>query len=260
MTGGLYWGEDSYRWYSNRVATTLLAYQVWSREAGGENICHAISRYFLEQRRDGRWRNTVEAATIVAALLPKLLQEQPSFHAASVLSVNGTALNEANGWRMKIEAAEPLQIEKRGGGLIYLTASQTKFNERPAAVTDRFVIRTAFEKSGTAVTELTAGESAVMKVVVDVKADAEYVMIEVPIPAGCTYAEKKMQHWNVHKEYLKNKLVFFAEKMKAGRYEYQISLEPRYSGRYQLNPAVASLMYFPVFYGRNEGREIMINN
>ncbi|MCC6288910.1 MAG: hypothetical protein IT249_13590 [Chitinophagaceae bacterium] len=89
--------------------------------------------------------------------------------------------------------------------------------------------------------------------------DAEYVLIEIPIPAGCTYADKP-QSWNGHKEFLKDKLVIFVEQMPKGKYEYDIDLEPRYSGKYHLNPAKAELMYFATFYGRNEMGEIEIKN
>lgn len=97
-----------------------------------------------------------------------------------------------------------------------------------------------------------------MTIKVVVKADAEYVQLEIPIPAGCTYAEKRQDNYKVHKEFLKNKVLLFVEKMNKGVYEYEVELEPRYSGVYHLNPAKAELMYFPVFYGRNEMKKINI--
>jgi alpha-2-macroglobulin len=62
----------------------------------------------------------------------------------------------------------------------------------------------------------------------------------------------------MHKEFLKNKLTVFIEQMNKGAYEFEIELEPRYSGTYTMNPVKAELMYFPVFYGRNETKQIKI--
>ena len=90
-----------------------------------------------------------------------------------------------------------------------------------------------------------------MVVQVNALKDADYVMIEIPIPAGCIYAGKPQDEYDMHKEYFKNKVVMFAEYIHKGEHTYTIDLEPRYNGRYTLNPTKAELMYFPTFYGRN---------
>ena len=97
-----------------------------------------------------------------------------------------------------------------------------------------------------------------MIITVDVKKDADYVMLEIPIPAGCTYAAKKQDNWYMHKEFLKNKVLLFADELNKGTHTFEIELEPRYNGRFTLNPAKAELMYFPTFFGRNEMKEIDI--
>ncbi len=108
------------------------------------------------------------------------------------------------------------------------------------------------------------------QLIVTVKTEkkADYVMIEVPIPAGCSYGEKTSntkswwRHHNenreIHRESPKEKVNIFCESMPKGTYTYIINLEPRYSGAYTLNPAKAEEMYFPVFYGRNKGKKVKI--
>jgi len=64
----------------------------------------------------------------------------------------------------------------------------------------------------------------------------------------------------MHREYRKDKVILFIEKMGKGEYSYEIELEPRYSGSYSLNPAKAELMYFPVFYGRNNIKNLTIKS
>ncbi len=97
-----------------------------------------------------------------------------------------------------------------------------------------------------------------MVVSVDVLKDADYVQVEIPIPAGCTYATKNNSDWRLYKEYYKDKLLIFSESLKKGMHQFEIELETRYSGTFTLNPAKASLMYFPIFYGRNELKRIAI--
>jgi uncharacterized protein YfaS (alpha-2-macroglobulin family) len=71
--------------------------------------------------------------------------------------------------------------------------------------------------------------------------------------------QKTQKSWNMHTEYLKDKAVIFSEMLAPGVHKFELELETRFAGVYTLNPAKAELMYFPTFYGRNEGREVEIN-
>ena len=87
-------------------------------------------------------------------------------------------------------------------------------------------------------------------------------MLNVPIPAGCSY-ENKNQSWRngeVHREYDYHQTTIFCKELKAGTYQYTISLVPRYTGKYTLNPARAEWMYFPVMYGQEKTKTIAIAN
>ena len=84
-------------------------------------------------------------------------------------------------------------------------------------------------------------------------------MIEVPIPAGCSYQSKEQNlrqsnHW----EYFRDRVVIFCEKLHAGNYTYDIELMPRFSGYYHMNPAKISLMYFPVQFSNEEIKAVII--
>ena len=97
-----------------------------------------------------------------------------------------------------------------------------------------------------------------MIIKVDALKDADYVMLQVPIPAGCIYSNKNINDWSVYKEFYKEKEMLFIESLPKGVHEYEIELEPRYNGTYTLNPAKAELMYYPTFYGRNGMKKISI--
>lgn len=93
-----------------------------------------------------------------------------------------------------------------------------------------------------------------------VKKDAEFVMLDVPIPAGCIFVNKTNDDWRAFKEYRKDRLLLFAESLPKGTHQFEVELEPRYSGVYSLNPAKAALMYFPTFFGTNALRKIKLSD
>ncbi|MCH5690532.1 hypothetical protein LWM68_43675 [Niabella sp. W65] len=115
-------------------------------------------------------------------------------------------------------------------------------------------------QNGSEVKELKGGKTTILRVEVTARADAEYVMVEVPIPAGCSYENKRQSFWGIetHREYFKNKTSIFCTRLSQGKYIFDIELMPRYSGVYHLNPAKAEMMYFPVFYGREGMKKVAI--
>lgn len=261
MLGGLHWGMDSYSWQNNAMATTTLAFQVLNNEKNTEQVLGGILQYFMASRKNGGWRNTVESANITSVLLPYLLSRNASVAEKPSLQVStaaGAKVYTEFPLTLSVKEKGAIDFTRTGGGMLYLTAWQTYFNTAPQPVSDKFTISTAFERNGKTVTHLQAGEKAVMKVTVTVHADAEYVQLEIPIPAGCTYAERKQDNWRMHKEYLKDRVVMFIENLPKGQYTYEVELEPRYTGTYNLNPVKAELMYFPTFYGRNQGTTVNI--
>ncbi|MPM65602.1 hypothetical protein SDC9_112499 [bioreactor metagenome] len=85
-------------------------------------------------------------------------------------------------------------------------------------------------------------------------------MIEVPIPAGCSYESKgRGDFWKeTHREYYNEKVVIFCHRLSKGSHDFTIKLIPRFTGLYHLNPAKAELMYFPTFSGRGDTRKCEI--
>lgn len=259
--GGVHWGEESFKWETNNMATTALAFRVLFKENSSSPLLKQIVQYFLERRTGGKWRNTVESAATLSAILPYVMESNSQFTGSPILEISTPAKITVEKFPFSSvvkNQQEVVKIRKSGGGLTYLTASQTFFQQDPKPVTDIFLIDTWFEKAGTKITSVQAGEKVLLKIKVQALKDAEFVQLEIPIPAGCTYAEKKQDSDKMHKEFLKNKLTVFIEQMNKGAYEFEIELEPRYSGTYTMNPAKAELMYFPVYYGRNEAKQIKI--
>ncbi len=85
-------------------------------------------------------------------------------------------------------------------------------------------------------------------------------MIEIPVPSGFAYNDKK-GYWpgEVHREFYRDHVAIFIRHASPGTRTFEISLMPRFTGRYILNPAKVSLMYFPVIYSNNELKKITVN-
>ncbi len=106
---------------------------------------------------------------------------------------------------------------------------------------------------------LRAGVPVKLVVEVEVQKAAEYVLIEIPIPAGCSYGEKRSRTpGEVHREYFRHKTAIFCERLGIGTHRFEVELLPRYAGHFTLNPAKAELMYFPVFQANEKGRDLKV--
>lgn len=262
MMGNLYWGEEEkkYNFFDNTIQNTLAMYRLL-KNTGNQELLRKIRYYFLEKRKDGKWRNTYESALILETILPDLLNSEATLQPAS-LTITGNQTNIVNTfpYTTTITGTDKLTITKQKGMPVYFTAWQQNWNPAPKKVEGDFIMRSFFEHNNQTKAILKTGEAVTLKVEVTVKADADYVMVEIPIPAGCSYKDKSQSWQNneVHREYFKNKVSIFCSSLTKGRYTFTVSLLPRYAGSYHLNPAKAEMMYFPVFYGREEMKKINI--
>ena len=97
-------------------------------------------------------------------------------------------------------------------------------------------------------------------VTVEAAADGEYVLIEVPVPAGCSYGPKifRESRYEDHREYLRDRVAIFCGFLPKGRHTFHIPLEARFTGHYTLNPAKAELMYVPVINGATKLKKVKV--
>ncbi|HEY0039963.1 MAG TPA: alpha-2-macroglobulin family protein, partial [Flavisolibacter sp.] len=258
MMGNVYWGEEGYRFFDNAIQNTIIMYRLLKAAGGHNDLLDRMRGYFLERRRSGNWRNTYESSLILETILPDLLVND-SLPKASTISIGSQTVNRFP-YATEARGGQVISITKQGPWPVYFTAYEERWNPAPKKVTGDFTVHTVFEKKEETISKLKGGEPVTLKATVSVKADAEYVMVEIPIPAGCSYNDKRQSYSNneVHREYFKNKVSIFCSALKKGEYVFTVSLLPRYTGKYNLNPAKAELMYFPVFYGREGMKKIAV--
>jgi len=260
--GSVFWAQEDSYWYSKTMHPTLLAYEIL-RAAGKKEQLSPIRQYFLQQKRGNArlgWDNTFKTALVLQTILPELLEENAATNdSTTYLSINGTKISGTR-HRATYTANQDLTIVKSGNTPLFFTAYQHFFNPNPAIKDSLFTIKTTLYQDGKPVAYLKQGEKVTLKVEVHVKTKTEYVMLEIPIPASCSYSEKS-NGWRfpeVHREYFKEKTAIFCQELPEGNYTFSIELEPRFTGNYTLNPVKVEQMYFPVFNGNNELKKVRV--
>ncbi len=265
MFGNSYWGETAYHPYLNETQTTLLVYQILKQQGGYAQELASIRNYFLEKRRSGYWRNTYESTQILETILPDILGTAMSVQPAKLILQNGlqTQAIDTFPFEAELPATTQLTIQKTGTLPVYCTAYQQFQNTHPEKVEKDFQVTTRFTGEKSTQKILKAGESVMLQVTVAVQKHADYVQVEVPIPAGCSYGEESASRnryigYETHREQFRHKTTIYCTQLNKGTYTFTIPLTARYTGTYTLNPAKAELMYFPTFFGRNEMQQVQV--
>lgn len=264
LMGAMYWSENKDREvrpayfgspYATDTGNTLTAYRILRASGGYDAELERIRNYFFEIRRSGSWSNTYESSRILATIVPDMLQKDEKGLSDAAITLNGKRYGEFP-LTVRFEAGETVEVAKTGSLPVFFTLYQQAWSETPERASEGFSIETAFYCKDDVVTTLEAGKSVELRAKVTVDSDAEYVMIEVPIPAGCSYESKNQSgiRSEIHREYHKEKVAIFCNRLPKGAHEFTIKLTPRYTGVYHLNPAKAELMYYPTFFGREEIR------
>lgn len=263
LFGNVYYSINNSNLYllNNDIHNTLMAYKILKNdtEIDTEELLK-MRNFFLENRKSGYWRNTFESMKIIETILPDLLVGKEKLQPSSLIlegAVDSTIT--VFPFEMNAEASQDIMVNKTGDFPIYFTSYQRYWEKSPEKKIGDFEISTSFD--GETESVLKGGERTTLVAKVKVKKDAEYVMINIPIPAGCSYTEKKNNLKNeTHREYFKNETSIFIDYLKEGEYTFEIELIPRYSGTYTINPAKIELMYYPTFYANNEMDKVLIDN
>lgn len=242
-------------WYYNNDAANIVAYRIARNDSILRQYVDGMQMHILGTKRYG-W-NTYQASSALITILPDLLAESTSAdnQASVILSGKDNKTIKNFPYSATLQSGEQLSIKKESGmPLIYSAYTMKRRTEQHFG--EAFDITTSIDRK-----TLEKGVPVTMEVKVKVKQDnAEHVIIEIPVPAGCSYQNKYRgySYHEVYREYFKEKVAIFCERLPKGEYRYTINLLPRYSGEYILNPAKVEMMYFPVINSNNDMRKVDI--
>ncbi len=259
LLGNVYFsaGDETPAWHpaGGELQLTLSAYRILQRDSTTTpELLSRIRNYLLEQRGAGLWLNTYASAQIVEAFSSGLQKDtaemrRPELHI-------GERRVQDFPFEMRMAPGDTLRVRKTGDYPVYLTAYRRYREMSAEADSALFGVRARFA-GGSEV--LQAGKPEKLIVEVEVHKAAQYVLIEAPIPAACSYESKRAWYpGENHREYFRHKTVIFCTDLKPGTHTFEIDLVPRYSGTFTLNPAKVELMYFPVFGANAEGKQVMV--
>ncbi|MEO0732981.1 MAG: carboxypeptidase-like regulatory domain-containing protein [Bacteroidota bacterium] len=271
---GRYWGKRRFRFYrqplDDRLACGLLARRILSA-AGRDTAATETVNYLLGQTptrtRPGveplLGTNTLESAHLVADLLPYLLEDEKRIAPPSVVLTSTEERVEVTDFpyatSVPPEKLADFRLERAGSGPLPVSLHQRWFATEPEARASGFRLETELmDARSRPLPYLTKGVTAYLETTVTVAADADYVLIEIPIPAGCSYANRAEQRgpFAVHRAYRRDLVAIFCDRLPAGTYTYRVALAPRFAGTYSLNPARAEMQYVPAVYGNGMVREV----
>lgn len=261
ILGGIFWGEYKYSWYNNINNTTLLAYSILEKHDSTHSYLPKIRNYYFENMSNSIWYSTINKSQIIRTILPGVLREfsGDSFESKITFKENSEFEIEDFPFVRKI-VGSPITINKSGLGTAFVSYFSEDWNSSPKRLDSLYSVRSWFQKDGKILDSLVAGQITELKVTVVAKKAGKYIMINVPIPAACSYADNKGVESLIesHREYFKHQTSIFVESLNKGTYTFTIRLQPRFSGRYYLNPVLVESMYFPTNYGRNSIKNIVV--
>lgn len=259
-SGAIYWSDESgHQVYGNSRAITLLAFGILKRDQAHRHLLPLLEQYLMENRGNHGWMNTYESSLALIDLVPYITSQDRSYQTpdVSVIRHNDTLRIAQFPYFTKQLLPGPLRLAVKNASHVYIGVWQDRHLLNPPQKRGDYAIDTRFNTNAN---HLKAGETATFYAEVSLKQKSDYVMIEIPVPAGCVYGDNTQVAgaYETHREYHKDKVIIFCNSLEAGQHTFTVKLQARYDGTYTLNPAKVSLMYFPVFNGNNEVRQVRI--
>lgn len=300
--------EDDYTYYYTGEETTALALRaVVAMEPNNLERIEMIKHFLLLHRSQEGWGNTKTTAEVMVALLDDALAQKLTDVGTSTTAkilMNSALAQEATFaasemyntekmFKLPFAAtkAPTLRIEKTSGPRLYYqtildwfkvprAGEKVEMQQLPAGLK----VERKFYTLETAATEdnsklvmvskpftgakLRAGQTLLMKVLVDAPCSLPYVMLECPLPSGAEIVESNNadqavtegeeesgtpedetisgdwgNQWWTHQDILDDKIVFFGTTLSQGKNEFHTLLRMELPGTLNVNPVRMEGMY-----------------
>jgi hypothetical protein len=289
-----YWEYD-YR-FTGVESTALALKAVMTMEPDNHDKIESIKQWLLWQRDNNGWENTKTTSEVFLALLQEELQFKSSKDTSFTLDASEGAKQLLNAVfdfstsykpeqviPLPVAAHDKLTLTKDGPGRLYYTSLITYF--RHMLPGDRSVakglpeglniVRKFYRMTPVATTtdgvvhfrtdEITdghvkAGETIMMKILVDAPLDMPYIKVEALLPSGAEVVDDSRQNtadsssddtmkgdwgsaWWSHQDILDDRIVYFGTRLNHGKSEFHTMLRMELPGTLQINPVSLEGMY-----------------
>jgi uncharacterized protein YfaS (alpha-2-macroglobulin family) len=243
---------------------TLTAYRIARRAQLPKSMRAGVLQYILASRDAHGWGNTYLNALVLETLSPDsnlMALIQPT---QVSLTIDGRKVSLPLDSTLTLaQAPTRMEVTHAGGGLTYISVSQRYWDPDPVPRDTFFKVETSFvdARRGQLQDALKGGDPVTMHVKVKVNAPMEFVMLEIPIPAGCSYAQKRSGYHHIYGAYMesfRDRVCLYFRSMPMREYSFEIPLLPRFGGSYVLNSTRAEQMYMPLLDGYNGIRRVTV--
>ena len=243
---------------SDDIGTTLLAYRILAADTAQKVAdLSRVRQYFIETMTFGNRLNTWETATILRTVLPELGQSDDE-GGNTRLKLSGQVSREADTfpYDVRLRPEGTITVLKSGVMPVYMSCSERKFITAPSPDTTDFRITSRWPGSRN---EVRAGIPVTLTVEVEFYRSAEYLVIEIPVPAGFSYNTRESRvAGEAHREFHRDHVAIFIRHADPGKKSFSVELMPRFNGLFTANPAKVSLMYFPTIFSNEGVNEVII--
>ena len=255
--GGLRLGEEHRFIADNASINSALLLSILAENNLHMDKQRQLVSYLMRRRKVEGWRNTYENSIILGELMRFFTNQYSAESPALQLTVNGSTRTITEFPFEQKMAGGDFELQNTGGGQLFFTAYQEYWDPRPARNDSLIQVASAFlDTAG-----LQMGKPVTLRVGINTDERLDYVMVSIPIPAGCSFTDKTPYlKGAAYTEYLYDRVNLYFERLYVGEKVLDIRLTPRFEGNFQLNPAKVELMYFPTYFGHEAQKEVPIIN
>jgi hypothetical protein len=250
ILGHQYLPQDGPYSLQGKFGNTLLALQYFknSNQLQGSQAC---LNYILVGRTDAAL-NTLERAALIKAL--SLSADADTVAVSLAYQVDNGPVQQLTSKQKRFTVkGKNIRLIKKGGGQAFVSFTDSRHYPAPAADETHFKVKSHWAKPPQ------VGEITNLILEIKPQQSAEYLMVEIPLPGGCTVAPSATLFGNksVYQEVRGNKVYLYLRQME-GTFNYKLPLLARYAGKFNLNPVKIELMYFPTFGGNNSRKSVVV--
>lgn len=241
------------RWGFNAavMSLTMQAYTIL-KTAGGHDETLANMRRFVFDNLGYVKRNTFERAAVINALMEDVLAEKGALIA---VLVDGKLIQTAGEFTV---SGNRVEIVNQGAGvsIILIEEFQSHGNQ---SVSKGVSVKSGFVNGQKLVLHAKAGNIETLRVEAQVSEYQQYLVLDVPVPAGCQIVSKPMAYGReTAREYYPDHIVIYFESLNKGTYTFDFHLLPQFNGQLTLMPAMMENMYEPEFFGREKRKTLVV--
>lgn len=257
--GNAYFTADSGSLWNNDMVLNAYALQclVSQPELNPAVRPGRVASWLIANRSFNGWRNTYESSLAIQAIARTLDLAAIQKEEVRLCVGNDTITRFPYTGSLNSDAA--VKVAKSGYRPVFFSYYYRQRDTLGVHKSDVFAVKTFINRKDTTTCRVDLFEDFELLVEVEVKKDAEFMVLEIPLPAGCIAKADPVRHrYESHREYLDEQVNIALPALKKGTYTFSIPVKAQYKGVFTMNPAKIEMMYMPLNYGTSGVKTIEV--